>query len=459
MSILLQQDASRIAAPVGLGELPPLTTVGFPGRELVSSALALYAPARTTAVIAGRRVSLDGPYGPTCEGEAMPEGRAFRLAVGPGVVAVRSMDPARRERRKDNPALPLGGVSVDDRATWHAGLGRYESAAAQAARWAATGPHPFDGIAGYGQWLAGEARHAGTPAGWATFSPEYLDALKAERPSWRCVTEWSRKSRANFQRAIAELDWTDFFAQPGVPGMLTLTYPGDWLTVAPTGKAVKRHMDVFRKRFARRFGRPLIALWKLEFQARGAPHVHMFVMVPGDRRVFRDWCRSTWAAIVNHPDPEERARHARAGASVDFNAGGDCRDPRRLAVYFAKHGSKTKDSKEYQHTVPEAWRTERVDKSTGEILPGTPGVGPGRFWGYWGLVRASLEVDVTQADYYTLRRTVRRWAKARNKYLGKRPPRSLGARGGASGGWVMVNDGPAFAATLARHPMLAARRV
>jgi hypothetical protein len=33
--------------------------------------------------------------------------------------------------------------------------------------------------------------------------------------------------------------------------MITLTYPGDWVTVAPTAETVKRHLWALCKRYAR----------------------------------------------------------------------------------------------------------------------------------------------------------------------------------------------------------------
>jgi hypothetical protein len=52
----------------------------------------------------------------------------------------------------------------------------------------------------------------------------------------REILGWSRKSRANMVRALCELDYRPMLADPGrVPAMVTLTYPGDWLTVAPDG--------------------------------------------------------------------------------------------------------------------------------------------------------------------------------------------------------------------------------
>ncbi len=44
--------------------------------------------------------------------------------------------------------------------------------------------------------------------------------------------------------------------------MLTLTYPGDWLTVAPTAEAAIEHFWALCKRYARAWGEALIGPWK-----------------------------------------------------------------------------------------------------------------------------------------------------------------------------------------------------
>lgn len=67
----------------------------------------------------------------------------------------------------------------------------------------------------------------------------------------RSIVEWSRKSRSAMCRTFAELDYSPIIGANRIPAMVTLTYPGDWLTVAPSGKAVKRHLDLWRKRFER----------------------------------------------------------------------------------------------------------------------------------------------------------------------------------------------------------------
>lgn len=366
-------------------------------------------------------------------GWAGEEGPRPLLTIAPGVVSLSWPDVARRERTAERQQAAAREAASH--------LGRY--------------------------W----AEYVGDPA-----DPE---------PT-RTVTEWSRKSRSRMTRRLAELDYTPLLRLGLRLPMTTLTYPGDWETVAPTGKAVKRHLDQFRKRFERAWGFAFVGIWKLEFQRRGAPHLHLWGPEPegtagelrrltasryrpavGDGLPYRQWLSVVWADIVAHPDPEERRRHLLAGTAVDYREGERMRDPRRLAVYFTKHGSFS--AKEYQHEVPELWQE--------------PGRGPGRFWGYWGLspATAGVELDPVAAVWagrilrryarsqgVTQQRTVRRVrggvpipadrvmglagaqlvsASARVRY---RTVRRRVTRLGTGRGFLCVTDGPGVASMLAR---------
>jgi hypothetical protein len=273
-------------------------------------------------------------------------------------------------------------------------------------------------------------------------------------------------------RTFAELDYSPLVESGCVPAMVTLTYPGDWAIVAPNGASVKRHLVLWRKRFEREWGEPARYIWKLEFQRRGAPHIHLWMappQVPGrSGRRFWNWLSEEWAGIVAHPDPHERSRHLLAGTAVDVLNGLRACDPKRLAIYFTKHSSpKTLGDKEYQHIVPDSWRK--------------PGHGPGRFWGVHGLQRATATVEIAQDAYLATRRIMRRWSRSQAVYgdITRRFPtnivprtayrailrvdsttgrvrhrkarrrRALCNQGGLAGGYLLVNDGPAFASQLA----------
>jgi len=301
-----------------------------------------------------------------------------------------------------------------------------------------------------------------------------FDEADNRAPGMRgAVTSWSRKSRANMCRKLAQYDYSQMFADVWTPAMVTFTYPDDWLTVAPSGAAVKRHLRLWAKRFRTEWNEPARYIWKMEFQMRGAPHLHLGMAIPAgvgkSGSLFRYWCSETWTAIVNHPDPEQRARHLNAGTAVDIIAGVRGRDPKRLAIYFTKHSApNAASSKEYQHVVPELWLQ--------------PGKGPGRFWGVVGLNRATVKVELGRTDYINARRIVRRWSRTQAAYADQatRFPtsvhprtakvcvrradsktglatvrrmsrrRQLCTQGGLAGGFALANNGPEFASQLAR---------
>lgn len=301
----------------------------------------------------------------------------------------------------------------------------------------------------------------GIPVGessWSiTVSPGALTVARRAGPSktsteqrtGRVIIGWSRKSRSNMCRVLCEIDYSPLLGDvTRIPAMITLTYPGDWITVAPSGRAVKRHLDALVKRYERRYGHRLVAVWKLEFQRRGAPHLHILMVPPVDPQ-FRAWLSTAWMEIVDHPDPAERAKHELAGTGVDYAEGLRARDPKRVAVYFCKHGSLA--AKEYQNVVPDAWRE--------------PDCGPGRFWGYRGLRRLTVTTEVSDKAGLAAGRVLRRWSRAQGQRRVTVRPRVEKATGRIryrntstrvtrmhrNRGWVSVNDGAAFASQIARY--------
>jgi hypothetical protein len=129
----------------------------------------------------------------------------------------------------------------------------------------------------------------------------------------------------------------------------TLTYGADYPL---DGREVKDHLKAFREACRRRgyldaTDGPSICWW-LEFQARGAPHVHFLA----ETFIPKTWLSSTWARIVGNPEL------AKTATRVEQVYGG----AKTLARYAAKYASK-----QYQKEVPENF------------------VSVGRFWGVWGL--------------------------------------------------------------------------
>lgn len=381
-------------------------------RELVPDALGLFAPAgqvNSQGRLYPAAAKTAEIYGHDALGmhreRLLVEGVRWRVEVGPGIFAVRSTDPARRERA----------------------LARQEADHDRAVSELVGSWHP----------------------------PLVEGAFDVPEPApQRGVRSWSPKSRARMVARLAEFDYSALFDQGDRAAMLTLTYPGDWLTVAPDSATCHRHLLAFRKRFERRYGRPLVAVWKREFQRRGAPHYHLLMMPPKDPE-FVTWVSATWADVVAHPDPVQRARHAVAGTGVDYENGARARDPKRLAIYFSKHGSFS--AKDYQNQAPAEW----------------DGTSVGRFWGYWHLERAVAAVEVAPDVARTVLRTARRFSDANRYYVSDtrwRKVETVDRETGEIGfrwrkrrtkvpvrrlrqvaGYLVVNDGPAFAASLARY--------
>lgn len=409
------------------GELRAIDALGlrFPSPEMVTTAAALFEPAAPWACGPGRR-------------GVEPESGRFRISIGPGVVRLGWTNPVRAEKAAER-GVGHHQRDVDD-AEFHVrnDLERDDEQGDQA--------------------VVSSTRRSPTRNG-------------------RCgtggvITEWSRKSRSAMCRTFAELDYTPLVELGRVPAMVTLTYPGDWEVVAPDGASIKRHMVLWRKRFQREYGEPARYIWKLEFQRRGAPHIHLWMappMSPGrSGRGFAQWLSEAWAQVVDHPDAEQKTRHRLAGTAIDVRNGLRACDPKRLAIYFTKHSSPNLNGdKEYQHIVPELWRQ--------------PGRGPGRFWGVYGLNKAIAVVEINQDAYIAARRIVRR--RSRNQavygdsnsrfptvvvprtairivprvnrktgvvtYRRVRRRRTLCDQGGLAGGYALVNNGPAFASQLA----------
>lgn len=412
---------------IATGDLRAVDALGlrFPSPEMVTAAAALFEPAAPWACGPGRRGT-------------EPESGRFRITVGPGVVRLGWTNPVRVEKTAER-AVGHHQRDVDD-AKLHV---RNDVALTAGDR---------------DQTVVSSTRRSISAADY--------------RGAGAVITEWSRKSRSAMCRTFAELDYSPLVECGRIPAMITLTYPGDWEVVAPDGASVKRHMVLWRKRFQREYGEPARYIWKLEFQRRGAPHIHLWMappMSPGrSGRSFSQWLSEAWALVVDHPDPVQKARHRLAGTAIDVRNGLKACDPKRLAIYFTKHSSPNlHGDKEYQHIVPELWRR--------------PGRGPGRFWGVYGLKKAIAVVEVAQDAYLAARRIVRRWSRSQAVYgdsassfptavvprtatrLVPRVDRETGVvahrrvrrrqafcnQGGLAGGYALVNDGPAFASNLA----------
>lgn len=402
---------------------------------------------------------------------ALGEGPRFFITVGPGVVRFSRANLARQERCAERYAD--GRHHVVDQS---AGVERALDAAVAKV---------LAGRLGDGQAGDDAAR---------------IDPLDRAASRQR-ITGWSPASRTNMTWRLLTLDYAPLTGA-ALPALVTLTLPADWTRMAPTGAAFKRLWRSFGKRYARAWGAELVGIWKLEFQRRGAPHLHVLMAPPlgspvcgkrgrcgrtrarhcdvtACRSTWREWFARTWADVAGAdtrtpigPAPAKLGAafyvsefdrmvevHRHPKAAADYAEGLRATDPKRIAVYFLKHNTAGPNDKEYQHIVPAEWRGE--------------GDGPGRFWGVLGLVVNVSTVQVSYQQAVAAARVARKIAAARitrdpatgearggvrvvrhssgvgpNGQVRTRPVRRRVRRLRGTWGFLAVNDGPGLALTL-----------
>lgn len=269
----------------------------------------------------------------------------------------------------------------------------------------------------------------------------------------RMITGWSRKSRARMVATMAELDLAPLLLAGDVPAMITLTYPGDWETVAPNGEVVKKHLEAFFMRFERAWGYSPLVIWKMEFQRRGAPHFHLFMCPPqgvagaersaqhalelaewqlaldrhnylmesweggkrprkprkpywrdyvGDGESFKEWLSLVWSDIVAHPDRDDSCIeleriHAGDGA-FELCSHEGCKHRRAGTAIDYDEAEKARDPKRAAVYFGKhgSFAAKDYQHEVPELWKKS-GKSVGRFWGYKGLEKvkgaATLDAD------------------------------------------------------------------
>lgn len=262
----------------------------------------------------------------------------------------------------------------------------------------------------------------------------------------RVIWEFSRKSRQRLRQRVAEADWHDALQRPDTRiGMITLTYPGEWVAYAPNPETITNHRHALEKRLIRALGYLPAFFWVREFQHRGAPHFHLAGAWPSriEGVPLKRWLSRTWFDIVGSGD----VRHLDAGTRVDWSKGLEASDPNRLAAYFSAYTT-GEGGKEYQHHPPEGWCNENGSA--------------GRHWGYRGVELTRSEVALTRDQMVEVQRFLRRYIAAQKRTMRTkgfngqrtRPVNRrwrLGSLHGLDTGFTyLTNDGPGLAVALAR---------
>lgn len=156
---------------------------------------------------------------------------------------------------------------------------------------------------------------------------------------------------------------------------VTVTYPREFPC---DGKDVKRHLSALLQALRRKC--PGVSyLWFLEFQRRGAPHLHIFLSaampeplselhrksgrvrkVVRTHRPWQAWLSSAWFEIVGSGDP----KHLKAGAAWEV-----MEKPDGAAAYVAKESYKT-----FQKVVPAGFQNVGRFWGTSRDVPPDEGV-------------------------------------------------------------------------------------
>jgi len=208
---------------------------------------------------------------------------------------------------------------------------------------------------------------------------------------------------------------------------VTLTYPDDF---PYDGRVVKRQFVAWQKRFVRQYG-GLRGLWVLEFQDRGAPHIHLLMGMPQylEYEDFCWWGFNVWSEIAGFNSqygPIDTEHHWRMG--LRFNVSemtyARAQKPVEVAEYLWSEAGKAR-----QKQVPEGF------------------VRVGRFWGVLGAgVREPRQYFCCEAAYFIARRVVldlrvrkmRQFGRIRSRFGGRY--RNSGGRS-KGGGWAEAAGG------------------
>jgi hypothetical protein len=154
----------------------------------------------------------------------------------------------------------------------------------------------------------------------------------------------------------------------------------DWYDInLQAGEVFKLQLNVFRRRLDRFLAAAGIhtwsALWFLEFQKRGAPHIHLMLFnmkyTETLRRALIKWFSVAWAEIMHNPSEKENRKHIKAGTRVE-------KMRRPHFGYAVKYASKME-----QKEVPQDFASV------------------GRFWGVWNMPQyktVELDLGYVQSD-------------------------------------------------------------
>lgn len=199
------------------------------------------------------------------------------------------------------------------------------------------------------------------------------------------ISGFSRQSRRRLLYLMASLDTREL----SLPLFVTLTYPGeDWERYGGEAKTVKRHLDKLGHWI--KYHHPQAsAIWRQEFQKRGAPHFHLLVF--GVDFIGCNVLAYEWYKIIG----SEQLSHLMAGVQVKA-----CKTWRHATGYVSKYMGKVEEFNDSGVAIHSR---------------------PGRLWGVWRselLPIHPMFYRLRDREFYAFRRIMRGLCKSKGYKLG-----------------------------------------
>ena len=203
------------------------------------------------------------------------------------------------------------------------------------------------------------------------------------------IKGFSKASQRTIKNYLFGVNWKILKAESKTAQMsrgifVTLTYPEQY---SESWHDWKSHLEAFRKRLQRKWGKNVSVIWKLENQEARClkyncdfvPHFHLIIDLKTETYIylFRKWLSDAWFEVVKSGD--EKHRRAGTQALVIYGEPGNG----KLMSYLCKYMSK--NFKTDFHT--------------------------GRCWGIWNSFETLTKELYMNVDATILLRRIRKWGK------------------------------------------------
>lgn len=166
--------------------------------------------------------------------------------------------------------------------------------------------------------------------------PSHLDGVLRGK-----IREFTPQSRSRMIREIATYGKLK-------PIFLTLTYGKQY----PNGKDSKKHLKNFWYRVKRSYPTAW-AVWKLEYQERGAPHYHLLIYDQEKKPYIpKKFIAKSWSKVIGQPETEQTGTRIEA---LRTHRGGMWYCTKYLAKVETKKPSKNTNQKESEASPGRFW--------------------------------------------------------------------------------------------------------